>query len=978
MTHPYHSTIRVLSSALQKLNDRYLELEDNLRKQEDRQTLQREQAENRVKALKPPIRDDIARRILQAVFEVDLDAPPDDQTQEITLDGPAPDDDVSNYCNSSELAALLTPLVPQALFDSIQQAMTETFSPLRTPAGSIPKRGSLFFSKVSSPPRLDNPVVTPPDEGSEIHSPSSPTSGLFDRNGTIKSSATSMKSSKSERSFPSETKDKDLAKEKSGIGDWVGGWWSGQRRKRTQSSITTDSASVFSDQLDAEPGSEGHRRASVTPATPATPDLADQTIKKDGKDTAVAGVSTFRKMSHARGMFSALGLGSSASSAPAETLVPENMIASPSSQTEHPPLPIPSTAISPPSIYESSTAASVTGSRAPSILSSLVAASDSTQAQRRPVASPSHLRAIFNSTRIMTSDASSVLVNGGALAGELVKTLAFNLIRNARDQGLDLDDKRAAALRGAVVKQNGEDAESVHSPDIDSIVISLTRPPTKTEGSAATSLAAATLGQPRANPPASRLGPSISTKSNRLSTMAALASPLIGAFASRPTKTTDKSKVGTGTSTPVNAGSAPAAPGPAPSTQSARPGTVELESIHPALSRPPTLFLTRSALSSSSFKPTFPHSTASRFSVTGDGIRRPTDEEPLLTDRYGFIYDVSSYYVNMLVKAKEASSTAPSSFTGVKVKELDEDDDDTDGSNGSKSKQDMEVIRGHCESCEGSQAGSGEASDQDADMSSSFAEAQSFAADEAMSKSEISAMSPSSRSARLPATLTSALSPSKPSVSLTASSLGGADSRRRISDSSEAPIAAPSPTHACSTTVSLLLSQLTEIHDKQQATQKTDWDVFLKKRKFKAAKTLSTTAGGLAPTSSTSTSRAAALFGLGIFGEDEEVAHSEGLIGVAQMGRSANKEDWKEFSKLVRSGIPLRYRPKVWLECSGALEMMEPGVYQELLSTHEGQTNTVLTEIEKDVSRTMPLNIFFGGDGVGVSKLRRVLQAYSW
>ena len=26
----------------------------------------------------------------------------------------------------------------------------------------------------------------------------------------------------------------------------------------------------------------------------------------------------------------------------------------------------------------------------------------------------------------------------------------------------------------------------------------------------------------------------------------------------------------------------------------------------------------------------------------------------------------------------------------------------------------------------------------------------------------------------------------------------------------------------------------------------------------------------------------------------------------------------------------------------------------------------------------MPTNVFFGGDGVGVDKLRRVLQAYSW
>ena len=37
----------------------------------------------------------------------------------------------------------------------------------------------------------------------------------------------------------------------------------------------------------------------------------------------------------------------------------------------------------------------------------------------------------------------------------------------------------------------------------------------------------------------------------------------------------------------------------------------------------------------------------------------------------------------------------------------------------------------------------------------------------------------------------------------------------------------------------------------------------------------------------------------------------------------------------------------------------------------------IVDEIEKDVGRTMPLIIFFGGDGAGVDKLRRVLIAYS-
>ena len=40
--------------------------------------------------------------------------------------------------------------------------------------------------------------------------------------------------------------------------------------------------------------------------------------------------------------------------------------------------------------------------------------------------------------------------------------------------------------------------------------------------------------------------------------------------------------------------------------------------------------------------------------------------------------------------------------------------------------------------------------------------------------------------------------------------------------------------------------------------------------------------------------------------------------------------------------------------------------------------NTIIIEIDKDVGRTMPLNVLYGGDGAGVEKLRRVLVVYSW
>jgi hypothetical protein len=139
--------------------------------------------------------------------------------------------------------------------------------------------------------------------------------------------------------------------------------------------------------------------------------------------------------------------------------------------------------------------------------------------------------------------------------------------------------------------------------------------------------------------------------------------------------------------------------------------------------------------------------------------------------------------------------------------------------------------------------------------------------------------------------------------------------------------------------------------------------------KVKAAKLSSATP----PAAPSGGGRAAALLGLGTAVDEEELSHSDGLIGFAQLSGSSER---REFDRLVRSGIPLVYRSKVWLECSGALEMKEPGLFQDLLAQVDNQSG-VAAEIEKDVGRTMPLNIFFGGDGAGVVKLRRVLTAYS-
>jgi small G protein signaling modulator 3 len=179
------------------------------------------------------------------------------------------------------------------------------------------------------------------------------------------------------------------------------------------------------------------------------------------------------------------------------------------------------------------------------------------------------------------------------------------------------------------------------------------------------------------------------------------------------------------------------------------------------------------------------------------------------------------------------------------------------------------------------------------------------------------------------------------------------------------------PRHVCPNTIRRLLAELTEIHDVRQASKRKEWDSYVRQRaKVRITKS---NQGNTVPSM---LSGSPAFHGLQTADDDEELSHSEGLIGFAQLGLSSSREERKEFDRLVRNGIPLIYRAKVWSECSGALEMKEPGLFNDLLAEVDSGDG-IVREIEKDVGRTMPLNIFYGGDGPGVQKLWRVLTAYS-
>lgn len=349
--------------------------------------------------------------------------------------------------------------------------------------------------------------------------------------------------------------------------------------------------------------------------------------------------------------------------------------------------------------------------------------------------------------------------------------------------------------------------------------------------------------------------------------------------------------------------------------------SVAMESIVPVHFKPPTL-----SHASSIASPTWAHSSnaLSRFVSSVDVPVLP--HATALTDKYGFTYTPSKYDALLLVRAKDVKCTAPACLTGIRIADRCEDDVEPGPED---ELRDMDIVNGDCD-CDGS----------------------------------------GFRKIIIPedgGSLTSALSSAPTTFSQ--------DSQPSSKGSSSIlVIGGDSPTHACQKTIRKLLDELKDIHDSQQRQHKSAWVTFLKTRETALKKGSGKSNNPL--TSFAASSGAAAMLGIKGADVEDELAHHQGLIGFAQMGLSSNRVDErKELDKLVRAGIPLQYRAKVWSECSGAMEMMEPGTFHDLAGK-EG--SVACEEIAKDISRTMPANIFFGGAGPGVEKLKRVLVAYSW
>ncbi|KAG2107199.1 rab-GTPase-TBC domain-containing protein [Suillus discolor] len=542
------------------------------------------------------------------------------------------------------------------------------------------------------------------------------------------------------------------------------------------------------------------------------------------------------------------------------------------------------------------------------------------------------LRAIAHAIRVMTSDPGSILTDHGRETSPLIAQLALELVKRARDEHVSFREPQK--LREKREHRSGK-AEIG-----DQITAHATLSPI--EGPDASTALNRTL---TAQGKAVR-----TTRSRGANIISPFTSPLFGSFMPHHKKSLPAMEASAKTLSEGTMSTARPSNIPVQQQHSAnKPGSVALESIIPATAKPPTHYLSRTytPLTAPHFNFTIPiplPTSASRFTV----YRDDESKQPL-TDRYGFIYDVSQYDVLLLIRAKECGNTAPACLTGVKIADRKESnswsDDDDDQKNV------IEIVKDSC-ICDG----------EGNPMSPVLSGPANSKAGAASTPPESGSPSRRSRAASLSSSRPRSATVTSIATPLAVPTLHSSTAILTVTQST--------PRHVCANVIRHLLDDMTTNHDQNQNAKRKEWDVFVKQRsKVKLPK-------NILPTVTNSGGGAAALLGLGTSVEEEELSHSEGLIGFAQLGLSSNTHERKEFDRLVRGGIPLVYRSKLWLECSGGLDMREPGIFGDLLA-HVDEHNLVCVEIEKDVGRTMPLNVFFGGDGAGVDKLRRVLRAYS-
>ncbi|KAJ7595099.1 rab-GTPase-TBC domain-containing protein [Mycena floridula] len=836
-SNPYHSALRVLSSALHNLSKVRLELEESRKVLQQKEVARRSRADELVKELQPSDQD-IARRVIQSIF--------------------ADDDEVVHNVRR------------QPSFMSLAESLSEAIADEVPLSRSVPEEN---MTPMASTYDLTIPQVETAENTANGGEQT-----------VIETDRESIMSSKDDEPNLLTVTPSRARAERPNAMEWMGSWLKKPRNR------------VHSDAVE-----EPDNLRTPTPRNPT---------------------SNLQRRRTARSVFGTLGI-SILNSVPSR---PSSL--APDSPTDTASIKSNRTSHTTASMAVSSISSPVQTSFIPSLAAPHLTTKYDTVRSTSSVLSikdeppviqqGSSLRAIANATRVMTSDPTSILADSEQETGPLIARLAMELIKNARDEGIDFRQK-PRERKDRTPPERPESSEPAGP-------LATLSPTEKGEAAMTLSRALGSLAEGSRKP------------KMKTSAVSNLTSPIFGAFT--PSFVTPHQRR---VSVAVDGTKIPAGPGhdaqaanvrspPIGGTLQKNP-SVPLESIIPAISKPPTQYLSRTYTPLTSphfhFSIPAPPNSASRFSI----YRDEQNKKPL-TDRYGFMYDVSQYDVLLLIRAKECGNSAPACLTGVKIADREEDNSWPD--NEETVKESIEIVKDQC-LCDGT----------------------GILTHDSPNATESESIGDKSRSSSKSRKRNSTISTTIPVSSST------------ISSSSVLSVKFDTPRHACPNTVRHLLDELIEMHDNQQKVQRKEWDAFVKQRsKVKAAKS----SHGIS--ASAAVGGAAAILGLGTAIEDEELQHSEGLIGFAQLGLSSNRDERKEFDRLIRRGVPLVYRSKIWLECSGGLEMREPGLFRDLLAADD-TSGGVLAEIEKDVGRTMPLNVFFGGDGAGVDKLRRVLTAYS-
>ena len=603
---------------------------------------------------------------------------------------------------------------------------------------------------------------------------------------------------------------------------------------------------------------------------------------------------------------------------------------------------------------------------------------------------PDHFKAICLATRIMTSDAASILLDSGKATSQTVREKAMALIEGARQEGKTVREGTGAkggrrSLKNKPLIKRGNSA--IEDKDARAVLpVSATSP----DGASTTATLSRALGKYK-KPSHQVVEPNVT----RL--------PHLFGFGSIPA------------AAPVVAKEKHTKEIIAKEQIKETPLVTELEPILAHDVKPPTLAMSarrlpfvathltarkrRNTLDSLGKVSEGEESSGDEFEVYGGknlqmtsssgqaSARNDGTDDALLTDRYGFVYDATPADVRLLRRARKEATHAPACLTGIRVgvrarggtdSQSDEDKDDGDlvGPD-SEDDEDMPAIKGN---------------DSDAASQRTVSSHKT-----AGTGGAVSATNGSLGLSHL------AVTPSKPVIE--ASNLSAASQsssqpgptnpdQERLHFEGQETITVASKTStkrppSTSQTVKRLLGQLQTMHQGQQAIQQTEWDDFLRRRRAGSkekgeATTAESKASGLASVvrrgsdvlGISSKTAGATFHKIDTAGLSEEEWHLGGLVGLSQMGTET--KDYQDFTQMIQRGIPLVYRSKIWYECSGAMDLNEPGRYQELLLEHENEENLCTNQIDLDIGRTMPTNIYFAGDGPGVPKLRRLLVAFSW